>query len=93
MGVEPEVLEQAAGSEQRAASERGARSKERVASDVEVLRNYVGGVWAEAAAEDFLDDVDPATGGLLARVPLHLRARRFADVLERWPVGFTNGLE
>jgi len=34
------------------------------------LRNYVGGAWVAAAAADRLDDVDPATGGIVARVPL-----------------------
>ena len=37
---------------------------------VEVLRNYVDGQWVESAASDHLDDVDPATGEVLARVPL-----------------------
>jgi malonate-semialdehyde dehydrogenase (acetylating)/methylmalonate-semialdehyde dehydrogenase len=34
------------------------------------LSNYVGGEWREADAIDTLDDVDPATGEVLARVPL-----------------------
>jgi malonate-semialdehyde dehydrogenase (acetylating)/methylmalonate-semialdehyde dehydrogenase len=39
-------------------------------TEVETLRNYVGGRWVESAASETLDDVDPATGELLARVPL-----------------------
>jgi malonate-semialdehyde dehydrogenase (acetylating)/methylmalonate-semialdehyde dehydrogenase len=35
-----------------------------------VLRNYVGGRWREAQAEETLDTRNPATGELLARVPL-----------------------
>ncbi len=34
------------------------------------LRNYVGGRWADAGAAEALDDVDPATGEVAARVPL-----------------------
>ncbi|MFN8160513.1 MAG: CoA-acylating methylmalonate-semialdehyde dehydrogenase [Solirubrobacterales bacterium] len=34
------------------------------------LRNFVDGAWAEATAEDALDDTDPASGEVLARVPL-----------------------
>ena len=39
-------------------------------TDVETLRNYVGGRWVESSAEERIDDIDPATGELLARVPL-----------------------
>ncbi len=56
--MEPEVLERAASSKQRAASE------------VEVLSNYIGGEWIESSAIDLLDDINPANGELLARVPL-----------------------
>ena len=35
-----------------------------------VLDNYVGGSWTAAAAEDALDVTNPATGEVLARVPL-----------------------
>jgi malonate-semialdehyde dehydrogenase (acetylating)/methylmalonate-semialdehyde dehydrogenase len=34
------------------------------------LRNHVGGEWIEASASEWLEDRDPATGELLARVPL-----------------------
>ncbi|MEX0972680.1 MAG: CoA-acylating methylmalonate-semialdehyde dehydrogenase [Solirubrobacterales bacterium] len=34
------------------------------------LRNYIGGVWREADAVGELEDVDPATGEVAARVPL-----------------------
>ena len=37
---------------------------------VRVLRNYVGGRWTEVDGVELLDDRDPATGELLARVPL-----------------------
>ncbi len=36
----------------------------------ETLKNYIGGEWVESATTEFLDDVDPATGEVLARVPL-----------------------
>lgn len=42
-------------------------------ADARVLRNFVGGEWVEAdPAATLLDDLDPATGKLLARVPLSL---------------------
>ena len=34
------------------------------------LRNYIGGEWLEADAAGWLDDLDPASGRTLARVPL-----------------------
>jgi malonate-semialdehyde dehydrogenase (acetylating)/methylmalonate-semialdehyde dehydrogenase len=43
-------------------------------TEVETLRNYIGGQWIESAAEDRIDDVDPATGEVLARVPLSTTA-------------------
>ena len=39
-------------------------------AEAETLKNYIGGEWVESATTEFLDDVDPATGGVLARVPL-----------------------
>ncbi len=38
------------------------------------LRNRVGGEWVETAATEFLEDRNPATGELLARVPLSIEA-------------------
>ena len=38
------------------------------------LRNYIGGAWTEAKAEEALEDLDPASGEVLARVPLSGRA-------------------
>ncbi|RUS49230.1 CoA-acylating methylmalonate-semialdehyde dehydrogenase [Cohnella sp. AR92] len=38
------------------------------------VRNYVNGVWAESSAETYEDVPNPATGELLARVPLSTRA-------------------
>ncbi|HVY78888.1 MAG TPA: CoA-acylating methylmalonate-semialdehyde dehydrogenase [Solirubrobacterales bacterium] len=35
-----------------------------------MLRNYVGGAWREADAKEELEDVNPATGEVVARVPL-----------------------
>jgi malonate-semialdehyde dehydrogenase (acetylating)/methylmalonate-semialdehyde dehydrogenase len=35
-----------------------------------VLENYIGGAWTAAEAADLLDDVNPATGQTIARVPL-----------------------
>ncbi|HKG37540.1 MAG TPA: CoA-acylating methylmalonate-semialdehyde dehydrogenase [Conexibacter sp.] len=34
------------------------------------LPNYVGGAWVDAAGDDVLNDLNPATGELLARIPL-----------------------
>jgi malonate-semialdehyde dehydrogenase (acetylating)/methylmalonate-semialdehyde dehydrogenase len=39
-------------------------------SQVRVLANHVGGAWMPSSAADTLEDRDPATGELLARVPL-----------------------
>jgi malonate-semialdehyde dehydrogenase (acetylating)/methylmalonate-semialdehyde dehydrogenase len=41
-----------------------------VSAEVRTLRNYVGGTWVEAAGAEALADRDPASGELLARVPL-----------------------
>ncbi len=35
-----------------------------------LIQNYVGGRWIAAAADETLDVINPATGGVLARVPL-----------------------
>ena len=37
---------------------------------VKTLDNYVGGAWAPAADREALDDIDPFTGEVAARVPL-----------------------
>lgn len=37
-----------------------------------MLRNYVGGKWLEVDGVEALDDVNPATGEVVARVPLSL---------------------
>jgi malonate-semialdehyde dehydrogenase (acetylating)/methylmalonate-semialdehyde dehydrogenase len=37
---------------------------------VATLDNYVGGEWLAASAVDAIDDIDPATGTVAARVPL-----------------------
>ena len=37
---------------------------------VRTLRNYVGGRWVDSSSSDFLDITNPATGDVLARVPL-----------------------
>src|SRR5829696_3050765 len=39
-------------------------------SATRVLDNYIGGSWTPAAASEQLDVTNPATGGVLARVPL-----------------------
>jgi malonate-semialdehyde dehydrogenase (acetylating)/methylmalonate-semialdehyde dehydrogenase len=51
-------------------------TEERTSTEVEVLKNYIGGQWVESSTTEFLDDIDPATGDVLARVPLST----FADV-------------
>lgn len=38
--------------------------------DVRVLPNYIGGAWVDAAGEGTLDDANPATGEVVAKVPL-----------------------
>lgn len=40
---------------------------------VEILRNFVGGIWVESSSEKFEDVPNPATGELLAKVPLSTR--------------------
>lgn len=40
------------------------------AAGVATLRNYIDGHWVEAQTDSALDDRDPASGELLARVPL-----------------------
>src|SRR4051812_27366154 len=40
------------------------------AAAARTLQNYIAGRWVDAAATDALDDRDPATGELAARVPL-----------------------
>ena len=45
-------------------------AREATARDARTLRNYVDGVWRAAAAQDVLEDRDPATGELCALVPL-----------------------
>jgi len=40
------------------------------AAQAPTLRNYIGGLWVDSATTELLDDIDPATGELLARVPL-----------------------
>ena len=39
-------------------------------ADVETLRNYANGEWRAAGRLDAIEDIDPATGKLVARVPL-----------------------
>ncbi|UGS35315.1 CoA-acylating methylmalonate-semialdehyde dehydrogenase [Capillimicrobium parvum] len=43
-------------------------------TDTRMLANFVGGAWTPSAATDSLEDRDPATGELLARVPLSTAA-------------------
>ena len=50
--------------------DRAALTERPAASGVRVLPNYVGGSWAEATGAETLDDIDPASGRMLARVPL-----------------------
>ena len=51
------------------------------ATEVKTLDNYVDGAWAPATERESLDDVDPFTGEVAARVPLSgppRSTRRFA---------------
>jgi len=43
-------------------------------ADAPTLKNYIGGAWTPSNAPDTLDDIDPATGALLARIPLSTAA-------------------
>ena len=57
---------------------------------VTTLRNYVDGAWVEAGAAETLDDRDPASGELAARVPLsnasdvEAAARAAAEAQPSW---------
>jgi malonate-semialdehyde dehydrogenase (acetylating) / methylmalonate-semialdehyde dehydrogenase len=59
-------------------------------TEVKTLRNYINGGWVDAATADTLDDRDPATGELAARVPLSGAAdvdaavRAAADAQPAW---------
>ena len=41
-----------------------------VTTQVPELENYVNGAWQRAAASEYTDVINPATGDLLARTPL-----------------------
>lgn len=41
-----------------------------VSTETRTLRHYIGGAWTPSTGTDTLEDRDPATGELLARVPL-----------------------
>src|SRR4249920_115644 len=51
------------------------------AAEARTLQNYIGGQWQEAQTSNALDDRDPATGELTARVPLSGAADVDAAVL------------
>jgi len=44
------------------------------AAEARTLQNYAGGAWFDSGATEALDDRDPATGELTARVPLSVAA-------------------
>ena len=46
------------------------------AAEARTLQNYIAGQWRDAEASDALEDRDPATGELIARVPLSGPRRR-----------------
>ena len=54
------------------------------------LKNFIGGAWVESSASEWLDDTTPATGEVIARVPLSPRAdvdaavRAGLDAWEEW---------
>jgi malonate-semialdehyde dehydrogenase (acetylating) / methylmalonate-semialdehyde dehydrogenase len=60
------------------------------ATQTAILNNYVGGAWAPAEGAELLDVTDPATGEVLARVPLSGAAdldaavRAAREALPRW---------
>ncbi len=39
-------------------------------AEIPTLKNHIGGEWVESGTTEFLDDIDPASGAILARVPL-----------------------
>ncbi len=41
---------------------------------IPVLRDYIGGKWVDSRSGELLDVYNPATGGVIAKVPLGLRA-------------------
>src|SRR5438034_7147369 len=53
------------------------RAEGEVSMAILKLRNYVNGEWLEPAGNDWLDVENPATGGIIAQVPLS----RPADVV------------
>ncbi|AXY25025.1 methylmalonate-semialdehyde dehydrogenase (CoA acylating) [Suicoccus acidiformans] len=42
-------------------------------ADVKVLKNYINGEWVDSEAKEFVDVYNPATGELIAKVPLSTR--------------------
>jgi malonate-semialdehyde dehydrogenase (acetylating)/methylmalonate-semialdehyde dehydrogenase len=61
-----------------------------VEATTRTLRNHVAGRWLDSASEEFLEDRNPATGELLARVPMSnaedvdLVARAASEAAGRW---------
>ena len=49
-------------------------TEQRESAEPETLKNYIGGEWVESATSEFIDDIDAATGEVLARVPLSTEA-------------------
>src|SRR5262252_2908568 len=45
-----------------------------VATSVEVLENYIGGMWTRSKATEFVDVHNPARGEVIAKAPLSTRA-------------------
>ena len=61
-------------------------------SATRVLDNYIGGSWTPAASSDQLDVTNPATGEVLARVPLSsgpTSTRPYRPPAPRCPLGAT----
>ena len=50
------------------------------ATATRTLRNYIAGQWTEAEASETLEVTNPATGEVLARVPLSTRSELDAAV-------------
>lgn len=44
------------------------------AGSIPVLKDYIGGKWVDSRSGELLDVYNPATGGVIARVPLGLRS-------------------
>ena len=65
-----------------------AQVQDRAKVETRTIRNYIGGTWVDAVSEERLDVTNPATGDVIAEVPLSARAdvdRAVAAAREAFP--------